>query len=116
MNESNNNFKQIILISSNYKNPLVVKSTNIFCIDYGELIDGYSLKYDNRIYYFDYLIFDDLKLVKNLNIRLEHKKALTNYYLQTSIENIFAIGDANASVCSSLEDLERVIEYLTEGE
>ena len=110
------NFKQIILISNNYHNPLTINNIEIYVINKGNLIDSNSLEYNNETFYFDYLIFDEMNLVNNLNIRLEHKKALTNYYLQTSLENIFAIGDANNSTRDINEELETVIECIIENE
>ena len=109
------NFKQIILISKDYSNPLTIGDYEIYVIDSAVIIDTNSLKHNNETLYFDYLIIDDLTLVSNLKIRLEHKKALTNYYLETSIERIFAIGKANNSNRDISEELESVLEYIQEG-
>lgn len=105
----------ILIISKEHQNEYNIDIEHLI-IPSGTIIDNNSLSYNNEIYYFDYLLIDDLKYISNLEIRLEHKKALTNFYLQTSIDNIFALLDANNSNYSLQDEIERVIEFITENE
>lgn len=86
-------------------------------IDECEIVDNYSLNFNNATIYFDYLIFDDLNLIKNFNkIETENNYVITNYNFQTSIENFFAVGKivrTNKSIEASIND---IIEYIMDPE
>lgn len=81
------NFKQIIILSTK------TYQGNIFLLQKQcKIIDDAHLEVDNHIYSFDYLIFDDPKLIQNfneINFLVENNLPVTNFFLQTSIENIY---------------------------
>ncbi|MDY0208906.1 MAG: hypothetical protein RBR48_01830, partial [Bacilli bacterium] len=76
--------KQTIDIS-----PFVTFSHLIIQNDW-EIIDENSLKHQNKIIYFDYIITDEIRISEYLNLEKEDEKLITNYFLQTSMENIYA--------------------------
>lgn len=100
----------IIIISNNIKktnfnNLLILKPHNL------SIIDQNTIKYENEIIYFDYLIIDsDFK--NNLNLVKDNDKYVTNCYHQTSLENIFAIGDSSHSSKDIDAQLNDIYEYL----
>lgn len=105
----------ILIISKEHQNEYNIDIDHLI-IPSATIIDNNSLSYNNETYFFDYLFIDDLKCINNLEIRLEHKKALTNFYLQTSIDNIFALLDANNSNYSLQDEIERVIDFIKGNE
>ena len=107
----------LIIIS----NTITKEYLNKINVDYlilneATLIDNYSLNSNNIEYTFDYLIITDLSLINNIQIEIEHKKALTNFYMQTSVDNIFAIANASNSSLPEFEQLEIVLYYLINPE
>lgn len=99
--------KQTIDIS-----PFVTFSHLIIQNDW-EIIDENSLKHQNKIIYFDYIITDEIRISEYLNLEKEDEKLITNYFLQTSMENIYAIGDANSCLASVSDQLYRIYEDIT---
>lgn len=99
-----------IIIISNVTYQLK-ESYEIIILKKAQLIDHNTIKSGDEIYNFDYLIVDNLSLVDDLIIEKEHQRAITNYNLQTSIENIFAIGEANNSSRDVLEELNSIFEF-----
>ena len=60
------------------------------------MIDDCNLLLNNESISFDYLIITELSLIegyKEIGILTEHKIPVTNYELQTSIENIYYAKD-----------------------
>ncbi len=60
-----------------------------------EMIDDYHFLLENKIYQFDYLIFDDLSLIKGLEkteMLIDDNFPVTNYYGETSLDQ-FLYGD-----------------------
>ncbi len=78
-----------------------------------EVIDENSLKIQNEIIYFDYLITDQLEIGKVLKLEKQDKKIITNYFLQTNLENIYAFGDATNCMAPLSEQLLRIYEDIT---
>ena len=77
----------IIIIT---KKEINIKDT-IHINDCVEMIDEYTLLYNNETILFDYLICDDFTLLKNLhktNILMDDEP-VTNFYQQTSLEHIY---------------------------
>lgn len=79
-------------------------------------IDNYSAIINNEKIFFDYLIFENMNLPKNMLFEKENKKAITNYFMQTNIENLFAIGEASNCEVSINEQLQRIFEYIINGD
>ena len=105
---------QIIIISQNYYNlPDDIKNITL---DECNLIDSNSLVYDDQTYYFDYLIFDDVSLINNIKVEQESDYIITNYYQETSLTNIFAIGTQVHTNRTIDEQLEIIINYIINGE
>lgn len=99
--------KQTIDIS-----PFVTFSHLIIQNDW-EIIDENSLKHQNKLIYFDYIITDEIRISEYLNLEKEEEKLITNYFLQTSMENIYAIGDANSCLASVSDQLLKIYEDIT---
>lgn len=59
---------------------------------------------------YDYLIID--KIHQNLNLMTEDGKIITNQFLETSMDNVFAIGKINNSEKTINEQLQIIIDYL----
>ena len=60
------------------------------------LLNSNEIKINEKIISFDYLIFDNIKLISNYlnsNILHDHTIPITNYFNATSIENIFYTND-----------------------
>lgn len=60
---------------------------------------------------YDYLIID--QIYPELNVLTENGKIITNENLETSMENVFAIGSINNSYKDINEQLQIIIEYLS---
>lgn len=79
-------FKRFTISNSNY----LIIHTPIF------LLNNNEIKIDKKIISFDYLIFDNIKLIHNYlssNILHDNTIPITNYFNATSIENIFYTND-----------------------
>ena len=71
--------------------------TNINFLVVGEeqiLVSPYAT---NHKLTFDYLIFSNPQTVAKIDLLRDNTTIITNYYLQTSLSHIFAIGDCNQS-------------------
>ena len=78
--------KRFAIFNSNY----LIIHTPVF------LLNSNEIKINEKIISFDYLIFDNIKLISNyLNsiILHDHTIPITNYFNATSIENIFYTND-----------------------
>ena len=90
-----------------------IKDKNLIILDDdNEIIDSYQAK-DNI--FFDYLITDDLETLRKLNVIIDDNIALTNFDLQTSIENVFAFGKAINSSLSIEKQLEQIYQFIFEN-
>ncbi|HKM30282.1 MAG TPA: hypothetical protein VJZ51_05965 [Bacilli bacterium] len=78
-----------------------------------EVIDENTLKTPEGMIYFDYLITDNVDNVRCLNLAQENKMLLTNFFLQTSTENIYALSPATNCSLAISEQLLRIYEDLT---
>lgn len=96
-------FYTIIILT---KQQLEINNPNYLLInDTSLLVDQTTLKTNNDIYSFDYLIFDDTSLINNLsnsNILLDNNIPVTNFYKVTSLENILYTND----ILDSLANIE----------
>ena len=85
----------IIIVSKTYKltNEFISLKDEIKIIDSEvEIIDDAYLKHNGELINYDYLISDDYTLLNNINnahVLLDDLKPLTNFYQQTSIDNIY---------------------------
>ena len=102
----------VIIISNNIKE---TKFHNYLIIsDNLSIIDQNTVKYQNELYYFDYLIIEkDTK--NNLNLIKDNDKYITNCYHQTSLDHVFAIGESSYSSKDVNVQLQEIYEYLTEN-
>lgn len=105
---------QIIIISQNYYE--INKDLSTLIIDRCTLEDSNSLTFEDEHYYFEYLIIDDLTLVNNLKLELDGKYVITNYYQETSVPNVFAIGDIVKTKRTIDEQLSIITDYIIEDE
>ncbi len=88
----------------NLENSLILNDKNI------EIIDDFSLKYNDNLLFFDYLIVDSYS--KNLNLINDNNKYITNCYHQTSTDNIFAIGESSFSTKDLLLQLNEILDFI----
>ena len=101
----------IIIISNKinqtfFENSIIINNCNL------SIIDQNAIKYQNDILYFDYLIIEnDFK--NSLNLIKDNDKYITNCHHQTSIDNIFAIGDSSYSSKDINDQLKDIYEFLT---
>lgn len=105
---------QVIIISQKYYE-LPEQITSLI-LDNCVIVDDNSLLYDDQTYYFDYLIIDDDSLVTNLKLEKDDNFVITNYYQETSANNIFAIGNIVKTNRSLKEQLNIIVNYIIEGE
>lgn len=83
---------------------------NHLVIEPKEIHRNYIINLNDEKITFDYLIID--RLVSELPILKENKHIITNQFFETSIENIFAIGEINSSNKSLHEQLKIISEYI----
>lgn len=79
---------ELIIISKNK----IKNCTSLNINETVTLIDDCHLMYNNEEISFDYLIYSDIFLVLNqklIGILTESKIPVTNFYKQTSVENIY---------------------------
>lgn len=105
---------QVIIISQKYYE--LTDQLSSLILDKCFIVDDNSLIYDNQTYYFNYLIIDDDTLVSNLKLEKDDNFIITNYYQETSANNIFAIGDIVKTNRSLKEQLEIIVNYIIDGE
>lgn len=79
-----------------------------------KIVDANSLVINDKFVFFDYLIIQDNQLIDNLNLESEGNKVITNYFLQTNIENFFALTPCNNCEKSLAEQIATIIEYIKE--
>lgn len=82
-------YYQIIILSNTFK----TTKSDILVIDKSIILeDDVHLTYNNQVYSFDYLIFTDVNQISNFrktNILHEDNLPITNFYHQTTYENIY---------------------------
>ncbi|NLD26657.1 MAG: hypothetical protein GX661_04775 [Acholeplasmataceae bacterium] len=99
----------LIISKENLKHPLL-KEFAYSSLDPGHyLVNPYET--DNHLS-FDYLIFDDFNVVKNIDIMIDGGIIITNCYFQTNYEHLFALGKINGSTLPLSEQLQRILEFL----
>lgn len=104
-------FYSIVIISNNIKevnfqDTLLINNNNLSIIDHN------TIKFENEIVNFDYLVIEsDIK--HNLNLLKDNGKYITNCYHQTSNDNIFAIGKSSYSTKKLKDQLDDIYEFLT---
>ena len=67
-----------------------------------EIIDNFQTINNT---YFDYLITDDFDTLTKLNVMFDKDKVLTNFDLQTSLENVFAFADWKKKINNQWNDI-----------
>ena len=88
-------FFPIIVLSNKIYNDIFTITKPIY------LKDSNTLLYNDEEISFDYLIFEDTSLITNLNntqIMLENNIPITNFFNQTSIENIFFTSNISLTI------------------
>lgn len=86
----------------------------IYIDDNYEFVDNYMINFNNEKLFFDYIITDNITLLKQCGIIIDNNLALVNNVFQTSIENVYAIGDAVISNKSIPEQFKIIIENIYE--
>ena len=80
-----------------------------------QIIDNYSAKNKDSDLFFDYLITDDISLLKQLEVEFDNNLALVNYDFQTTLENVFAFNKAINSSLSIDEQINKIITFIKEN-
>ena len=107
----------VVFISNNFtKDSFNNTPFEILFLKEAAIIDNYELIFNNQNISFDYLITDSSEYLKKMNIEFDGDCAITNYFLQTSVENVFAIGNANSSKKNITDQFEIIIEYIINPE
>lgn len=89
--------------------PINPKTLNFKKFDEADVYLGYILVNNEKITY-DYLVID--KIYPSLNLLTEDKKIITNQFLQTSNDYIYAIGEINNSNLSLDEQIAIIEEHI----
>ena len=94
-------FYQIIILTKSdfnqYSDCYAVIKDVIFLVDHN------TIKFHNQIINFEYLVFDDPKLISNFlncNILHDNQIPVTNFFCATSIENIFYTKDLTKAIAN----------------
>lgn len=94
-----------IPIENKFNNSLLINNNNL------SIIDENTLKVNNELIYFDYLILN-INIENSLNLMKDNNKYVTNCFHQTSIDNIFAIGESSSSSKDIKFQLEDIYDFL----
>ena len=105
---------QVIIISQNTYE--LDKQLHNTILDYCNIEDENSLIYENQKYYFEYLIIDDDNLISNCKFEKDENFVITNYYQETSVNNIFAIGKIVKTNRTIDEQLNIITSYILDEE
>jgi len=100
----------IIIITSYPLDENLLKNFHYLLIDEAIINDDKSIFYQNQKITYNYLIID--KIFENLKTLKEDKHIITNQYFETSIENVFAIGEINNSPLDVNLQLKIILDYL----
>ena len=73
-------------------------------------VDSFLAKNKDNEISFDYLITDNLKVLSDLGAMIDNGFALTNASYQTSIENVYAIGNAINLNKSIIDEIDIILE------
>lgn len=87
-----------LLIATKEKLNLDSSLDVLYINDNFTLIDDHHLKYGDQIFEFEYLIYSNNLIVtyqKPNLLLMENNIPITNYYYQTSIENIYYVTEQN---------------------
>ena len=100
----------IIIVSNLSLDLSKFNNLNFKKFEFANIQRNYIITDANEKITFDYLIIDTF--VPSLPILKENKHIITNQFFETSIENVFAIGEINSSKKSLLEQLNIICEYI----
>lgn len=103
----------IVIVSNDELNLPDIRDISYIQVDLTyRLISDTSIKGKDKEYTFDYLIFDDLNIIGNIEILEEDGKVVVNNFFQTSIENFFVIGNLNNSKKNIEKQLKIIIDFI----
>src|SRR5690554_1987123 len=100
----------LVIITKLNINEAYFKKLNYLIIKEATINDDKSINIEDRKITYDYLIID--KLYDNLQTLKEDKKIITNQVFETSIANIFAIGEINNSKTPLNKQIKTIIGYI----
>ncbi len=93
--------------------PLFNEITHITIHDQWEIIDENRLAFQNEIIDFDYMITNQIQVGTILKLDIQDKKIITNYFLQTRLENIYVFGEATNCTAPLIEQFQRIYEDIS---
>jgi len=99
----------IILSNSKLNNPKINILNYKIYSDELFLVNNYTLNNEDN---FDYIIVENPKSLKNIDILKDNTTIICNCFMQTSVDHIFFIGSENNSSFSISEQLDIVLDFL----
>lgn len=105
-------YVELVIISKNKEIGTRFKDISYYIIsdDNYRFINEYRIEHNNELIDFDYLVFDEA--IDNKGLLMDDDFYVTNQYLETNIDNYFAIDDINTSDKSLNDQISSVIDYL----
>lgn len=100
----------LIIISKLILDLQIFSDLNYLVIEPKEIHRNYIITNTDEKITFDYLIID--RLIPGLPILKENKHIITNQFYETSLENVFAIGEINSSSKSLSVQLNTIYDYI----
>lgn len=102
----------LVIISKNAEIGKCFKDISYYIISDNNyrFINEYKIEHNNVIIDFDYLVFDEA--IDNKGLLMDDDFYVTNQYLETNIDNYFAVDEINTSDKSLDDQINSIIEYL----
>lgn len=104
-------YSLVIITDEQIKNPKLDTINYIILDETHYLVSDYLL---NNNISFDFIIVSNINSLDNIQILKEDGNVICNFFLQTSSEHIFFIGKENNSKLTINEQINNIIDYLTE--
>lgn len=103
---------ELVIISKNKKIGNRFKDISYYIISDNNyrFINEYKIEHNNEIIDFDYLVFDEA--IDNKRLLMDDDFYVTNQYLETNIDNYFAVDEINTSDKSLDDQISSIIDYL----
>lgn len=102
--------KDIIIVTKLNFDISPFEGLDYLILDQAEIHDTFIVTEDNQNITFDYLIIDDL--ISSIPLLKENKKIITNQFFETSVDNIYAIGEINSSKTLLEDQIKSIIEHI----
>lgn len=102
----------ILIISKNNPNPEIFNGVEFLCKDDASVSELNFAKIDGEKISWDYLITDNECILNNFNLFKDDNYFITNYFFQSSIDEIFIIGKHNNSNHDYNYQYQTIIDFL----